>query len=113
VKHLFKWGAVFKVQNGKNCRFWEDYWAKEVPLKISHENLFRMVRYHLCSVSECWDDENWDMEFRRALSVQEYNCWLNLTTDLQGCKPRGEANDIVFWALEPKKQFFTKSLYRF
>ena len=24
VKHLFKWGAIFKVGNGKNCRFWQD-----------------------------------------------------------------------------------------
>jgi hypothetical protein len=104
---------VFKVQNGKFYRFWEDCWAKEVPLKISHWNLFRMVRYPHCSVSECWDEENWYMEFRRALSVQEYDSWLNLTTDLQGCKPEGEANDIVFWALELKKYFSTKSLYSF
>jgi hypothetical protein len=32
---------------------------------------------------------------------------------LQGYKPEGEANDIVPWALEPKKLFSTKSLYRF
>jgi hypothetical protein len=32
---------------------------------------------------------------------------------LQGYKLEGEANDIVSWALEPKKLFSTKSLYRF
>jgi hypothetical protein len=24
VKHLFKWGALFKVKIGLNCRFWHD-----------------------------------------------------------------------------------------
>jgi hypothetical protein len=72
-----------------------------------------MVRYPHCSVSECWDEEDWDMEFRRSLSVQEYNSWLDLTISLQGCKPEGEANDIVSWALEPRNHFSTKSLYRF
>jgi hypothetical protein len=31
------------------------------------------VRYPHCSVSKCWDEEDWYMEFRRALSVQEYD----------------------------------------
>jgi hypothetical protein len=87
--------------------------SKEVSLKISDENLYRMVRYPHCSAFECWDEEDWDMEFRRSLSVQEYNSWLDLTISLQGCKPEGEANDIVSWALEPRNHFSTKSLYRF
>jgi hypothetical protein len=106
-------GAVLKVRNGKLCRFWDDCWAKEVPLKISHENLYRTVRHPHCSVSECWDEEDWDIEFRRTLSIHEYNSWLDLIISLQGYKPEGEANDVVSWALEPKKLFSTKSLYRF
>ena len=34
VKHLFKWGAVYKVGNGQYCSFWQDVWARDVPLKI-------------------------------------------------------------------------------
>jgi len=113
VKHLFKWGAVFKVRNGDHCKFWEDCWAKEVPLGISHENLFRMVRNPHCSVSECWEEDEWVMDFRRSLTVQEYNSWIDLTNSLQGCNPESDAADIVSWALEPKGHFSTKSLYRF
>lgn len=31
IKHLFSWGATFKVNNGKNTRFWEDVWLLDVP----------------------------------------------------------------------------------
>jgi hypothetical protein len=34
VKHLFKWGALYKVGNGQHCSFWQDVWAGDVPLKI-------------------------------------------------------------------------------
>lgn len=32
---------------------------------------------------------------------------------MQGCSPESDAADIVTWALEPKGNFTTKSLYRF
>lgn len=111
VKHLFNWGAIFKIRNGDHCRFWEDCWAKEVPLCVSHENLLRMVRNPHCSVSECWEDGEWYMDFRRALNSQEYDSWLNLTESLPS--PDGQAADTVSWALDPKGLFSTKSLYRF
>jgi hypothetical protein len=43
VKHLFKWGAIYKVENGQHCHFWHDVWIGTVPLKIQYEELFRMV----------------------------------------------------------------------
>jgi hypothetical protein len=113
VKHLFNWGATFQVRNGKHCKFWKDCWAKDVPLCISHENLYKMVRNPSCCVSDCWDEDGWDMDFRRALSVHEYNYWLELIESLNDVKPGGVDADIVLWALEHKRQFSTKSLYRF
>lgn len=106
VKHLFKWGATFKTRNGKHRKFWEDCWANEVPLCISHENLYRMVRYPHCSVADCWEEDEWDMEFRRALSVQEHNDWLELLDSLHDYKPEGQDADVVLWALESKNFFF-------
>lgn len=55
----------------------------------------------------------WDMDFRRALTVQEYSGWLELTDSLNEFKPDGMDADIVLWALEPKRQLSKKSLYRF
>lgn len=83
------------------------------PSEISHENLYRMVRNPHCYVSECWEEEEWVMEFKRSLNVQEYNSWMELTEILQGCSPIDQAPDKVLWALESTRQFSTKSLYRF
>lgn len=34
VKHLFDWGATFKVNDGKLTRLWLDVWLGTVHLKI-------------------------------------------------------------------------------
>jgi hypothetical protein len=70
VKHLYDRGSYFRVGNGKHCRFWKDCWAKEVPISISHEKLYKLIRNPSCSVADCWDEDGWDMDFKRALSIQ-------------------------------------------
>lgn len=72
IKHLFKWGAIFKVGNGDNCRFWQDCWLLDVPLKIAYDNLYKMVRDPNAAVADCWDEGEWFVDFRRALSVREF-----------------------------------------
>lgn len=72
-----------------------------------------MVRDPNCYVSECWDEGSWEMDFKRSLSLQEYNSWLDLKDKLQLIHLEFEQNDAVSWALEKKGHFTTKSLYRF
>jgi len=112
VKHLFKWGAIYKVENGQHCRFWHDVWIGTVPLKIQYEELFRMVQQPNCSVADCCDEESWELDFKRTLSLQEYNSWLELKESL-GDISLSNNSDSVFWALEKNKVYSTKSLYRF
>jgi hypothetical protein len=69
VKHLFKWGATFKVGNERLCYFWEDCWIQEVPHKIMYNDLYRLVRNPNCFVNECWEDDTWRVDFQRSLSV--------------------------------------------
>uniref|UniRef100_A0A0A8YYV5 Reverse transcriptase zinc-binding domain-containing protein n=1 Tax=Arundo donax TaxID=35708 RepID=A0A0A8YYV5_ARUDO len=40
VKHLFKWGATFKVGNGTCVSFWDDIWVGHTPLRIQFPKLF-------------------------------------------------------------------------
>jgi hypothetical protein len=82
IKHLFKWGALFKVKNGLNCRFWQDCWLQDVPLKIAYGDLFCFARDPECVVVDCWVYDDWFMNFRRALSINEYNRWLQLKEEL-------------------------------
>jgi hypothetical protein len=113
VKHLFKWGVVYCIGNGKACRFWEDCCAQQVPLKISYENIYKYVRDPMCVVADCWDEDSWVMDFRRSPSRQEYNSWMDLLDSIQDITLTDNKADSVIWVLNKNNQFSTKSLYRF
>jgi len=112
VKHLFKWGASFTIGNGKLCRFWEDCWLHEVPLKILYGDLYQLVRDPNVFVNECWNNGSWFVDFKRCLSAYDYDRWLGLLNMLNDCALTDNRADVVHWALDKKKQFTTKSLYR-
>jgi len=57
VKHLFKCGALFKVRNELKCRFWQDCWLLNVPLKVAYDDLFGLVRDPESVVVDHWVDE--------------------------------------------------------
>jgi hypothetical protein len=113
VKHLFKWGAIFKDGNGVNCQFWQDCWLLQVPFKIAFENLYKMARDPFCSVADCWVDQEWYVDFRRTLSSGEFEEWESLLRLLQQVCLNDDCIDSVIWVLDKKGQFSTKSLYRF
>jgi hypothetical protein len=37
---LFKWGAVHKVGDGRQTKFWSDVWLDNMPLKVSFRELY-------------------------------------------------------------------------
>jgi hypothetical protein len=113
VKHLFKWGSTFKIGDGSLCRFWEDCWIQNVPLKILYSDLYNLARDPNCYVCDCWEDGVWGVEFKRCLSVQQYDRWLGLLNMLNDCSLIDNRADSVLWALDKKNQFTTKSMYRF
>lgn len=113
VKHLFKWGVIFKVGNGLNCRFWQDCWLHDVPLKIYYEDLYKMVRNSNCVVADCWVDQDWFVDFRRSLTNEEFARWTLLYDELQRIALDPESKDTVLWVLDKPRCFTIKSLYRF
>lgn len=106
-------GAIFKVKNGLNCRFWQDCWILNVPLKIAYEDLFKLVRDLEALVADYWDEGEWLVEFRRALSMQEYERWIELKGELHHTSLIPDQRDAVLWGLENKGLYTTKSLYSF
>lgn len=93
---------MFRIGDGKLCKFWEDCWIQEVPIKLLYNNLYKLVRDPLCSVVDCWEEGSWVMDFRRSLSLQEYNSWLGLLDDLKDKALTDNKADSVVWALEKK-----------
>ena len=106
VKHLFKWGAIFRVRNGNFCRFWQDCWVQNVPLSIAYNKLYSFVRDPACKVSDCWDEGSWTMDFKRALSAEDYKSWLEICDSLTAYSLNSGDNDVVVWGLEKKGFFF-------
>ena len=106
-------GAVFEVGNSRICRFWEDSWIRDAPLKIVYNDLYQLVRDPMIHVADCYEEGSWGLTFRRCLSVQQYDRWLSLLELLNGCSLTDNRADRVMWALENRKMFTTKSLYRF
>jgi hypothetical protein len=44
VKHLFQWGAEYRVHKGKSVRFWHDSWIGGMPLKIQYRLVFEICQ---------------------------------------------------------------------
>jgi hypothetical protein len=40
-----------------------------VPLKVAFDDMFKLIRDPEATVSDCWVDDEWWVDFRRALSV--------------------------------------------
>jgi hypothetical protein len=113
VKHLFKRGATFEIGDGNHCLSWQDCWLYDVLLKIYHEELYKMARHLICYVSDCWVEQDLFVDFRRALSSEEFQRWTLIYDELQHISLDEANSDKVIWALEKSKYFLTKSLYRF
>jgi len=41
-----------------------------------------MVRDTDCTVADCWEEGEWQIEFRKALSLREFELWKELLEDL-------------------------------
>jgi hypothetical protein len=84
-----------------------------VPLKIAYEDLFKMVRDPDSVVADHWVEDEWTVDFRRSLSVRDFDRWIELKGELDTVVLEEENTDLVIWGLEKKGFFSTKSLYRF
>jgi len=63
-----------------------------------------MVRDPECYVYDCWV-EDWYIDFRRPLSVPEFERWKALQDELANVVLDSDSHDVVIWALEKEKAF--------
>lgn len=95
IKHNFKWGAVFQVNNEANTLFWEDVWKGDIPLKLAFPRLYDLCGQKQCVVSDCWDGEEWIMNFGRLLSQGEASQWDELVTLLESTRLNNDRDKVV------------------
>ncbi|RLN34680.1 putative retroelement [Panicum miliaceum] len=113
VKHLFKWGALFKVKDGEKVSLWEDSWVNDSPLKHQFPSLYAFCEDPLATIADCWQDGEWDVNFRRTFSEEDMQLWEELLTVLHGVAMDSSQSDEVMWMLDKSRSFATKSMYRF
>ena len=61
-----------------------------------------MVKDTDCTVVDCWEEGEWQIEFRKALSLREFELWKELLEDLDEVNLERHSTDSVIWALEKK-----------
>ena len=67
IKDKFKWGATFKLGNGKDILFWEDTWVGKVPLRLLFPKLYGYCTNNKTTVDEYFDSGEWKIDFCRSL----------------------------------------------
>jgi hypothetical protein len=113
VKHLFKWGAEYKVKSGDQTLFWEDVWFGSTPLKTQFPDLYKFCDDPETLVADYFGTDGWEIGLRRRLTVGEVEQRNALLEKLQEVVLDPANRDEVVWALEKSKNFTTKSLCRF
>ncbi|WVZ77334.1 hypothetical protein U9M48_025213 [Paspalum notatum var. saurae] len=115
VKEQVLYFGSFKLQNGKQIRFWEDRWVGDKPLMLTYPMLYRVVRRKNVTVDTVLNTVPLNVSFRRALIGEKLIAWhdlvlkvalvvlgkvkislLGILTKTEGCAPRKN----LFWALK-------------
>ncbi|KAG2610150.1 hypothetical protein PVAP13_4KG200833, partial [Panicum virgatum] len=101
VKHKFYLEAAFSIGNGENTRFWIDTWLGDVPLKLEFPRLFACCRSRDIVIRDCWEQDEWDVSFKRTFGPAEVREWNRLLQWLDGVHFSDQPDQAV-WKLERK-----------
>jgi hypothetical protein len=71
VKHLFKWGAIYKAKKEDKMLFREDVWVSDTPLKLQLPDLYNICDDKETLMTYYHDEEGWDIGFRQSLTVRD------------------------------------------
>lgn len=80
-------------------------------MKLLFPKLFDYCRDKRCTVSDCWRNEEWVMDFRRSLSLEEADQWEELLDTIKEVEI-SNIPDRVTWALKKLGQYTTRLMYR-
>jgi hypothetical protein len=72
----------FKIGNGHMARFLEDTWLGDLPLAIQYPSLYNIVRRKNVLVADVLSVAPLNIEFRRALTRNKWDIWIQLVCRL-------------------------------
>jgi hypothetical protein len=111
VKDQFLSMGTFKLQDGKQIRFWEDKWLGTNALKEEYPNLYNIVRRKNATVTDIFQSSPLNISFRRSLVAENLNSWHHLVQRLAHIHLSDRA-DIFRWSFKYDGQFTISSMYQ-
>jgi hypothetical protein len=100
----------FKLQDGKQIRFWEDKWLGDNTLKEQYLNLYNIVRNKSATVAKNFSTRPLNVSFR-SLVAANLQSWHHLILRLANVHLR-ERVDIFRWLLKHDGLFSAGSMYQ-
>jgi hypothetical protein len=110
VKEDFFSRGSFKIGNGHMARFWEDTWLGDLPLAILYPSIYNIVRQKNVLVADVLSVALLNIEFRRALTENKWDTWIQLVRRLMRISLTDEEDRFV-WRLTESGCFTVKSMY--
>jgi hypothetical protein len=110
IKHFFKLGATYHVNDGQRTLFWLDIWHGDRALKDQFPRLYSIALNQGCSVSQVCGGST-QMGFRRALDVDALQEWHSLREIIENAV-LSKGQDRISWKLEQSGKFSVNSMYR-
>jgi hypothetical protein len=96
VKDLLLAKGRFKVNSGRQIRFWEDVWLGDDALMKRFPNLYFITRRKNVTVADVLGAVPLNMSFRRALTGRILECWLQLVESVVPVI-LNEEEDVFLW----------------
>ena len=106
-----KMGFLWKVGNERKVRFWEDTWLGSSSLAIQFWPIYRIINEHGKTVADLWDGSNLKCTFRRTVSDDLYQLWLEVV-ELVSTVNLSDEEDEMIWKFSSKGSYSSQSLYK-
>ena len=106
-----KMGFMWKIGNGQKVKFWEDNWLDTSILAFQFWKLYEIVNEKSHTVSEVWDGSTLKCSFRRTVSEQRWNDWLEVV-QLASTITFSFEEDALIWCFASNGTYSSQSLYR-
>jgi hypothetical protein len=111
IKHFFKLGARYHVENGEKICFWTDWWVGDAPLAVRFPRFFDISSNKNISVALALPVSPISLRFRRSFGPKDLELWSALVRETSAIS-LSLLPDSVSWGLESNGKFSVSSLYR-
>jgi hypothetical protein len=110
AKDVFLLYESFRLNNGKQIRFWEDKWLGNYSFKDQYPSLYNIVRKKSATVESVLSTVPLNISCSRFLNQNNIVLWNDLVRRIMYVRLNTQA-DVFIWNLHQNVQYTVKSLY--